>query len=149
MLNFAQIETRRAALAALLAELQAGKIECIEYGKPGEHYMSYVRIRHSMTAGGVQFHIHRLTHGIEGSGEYTPDAGEALRMGMDAVIYYHRPASPKIQAALRAKNGKPEADPDDLSFFAVTDESTRTGGRRLLGEDPLAYKDQVVVELTI
>jgi hypothetical protein len=152
MLGFRQIEARREALADLLARLQAGEIECVEYGKPGQQYMSYLRIRYMNTAGGLQFGIRTLSHGIEGSGDYTPDAGAALQKALDAVIHYHRPAGSKIQAALRelrAKNGKPEVEADDLSFFAVTESSTHTGRRRLIGPDPLSLEGEVVVELRL
>lgn len=150
MLKFAQIEARQQELAALLPELVAGRIECIEYGKPGERYLSYLRVRYIQTAGGVQFQIRRVnTLGVEGSGDYTPDAADALRKAMDAVLHYHRPAPPRIAAALHAlaaKNGAVRMD--ELSFFAVANESTEPkpwASQGLSEWEP--HRDAVVIDL--
>lgn len=130
-----------------MIQLETGEIECIEYGAPGQTQLSYVRIRYTDTAGGVQFQIKTLTHGVEGSGIYTHERSETLTQAMNLAIYYNCPTREKIRKTLkklRSDRGLP--DPE-LVFFAVTNSSTQTSRTRMIGLDPLRHPNELVINL--
>jgi hypothetical protein len=78
------------------------------------------------TLGGVQFSIKTITRGMEGSGDYTPDLGEAMTKAMNAIMYYHRDTPFKAKLAeMRKANGR-EVEEDTLEFYAITEASTQT-----------------------
>lgn len=91
MLKIKEINELQSQLKDLLVKLLAGEVPCIEYGSPDDKYLNYLRIYYMPTAGGHQFGLKRLAQGVEGSGQYCPDAEEMMGIAMDAVLHYHRP----------------------------------------------------------
>lgn len=89
----------------------------IEYGVPGDSFMSYLRIRRVSVFAEVQYSIHILHLGREGSGMYYALADEQ-RLANDTmrlVLHYHRPlfkVSRELQGRIDAQKRKSE-----LQFF--------------------------------
>lgn len=114
-----QLLTLNRTLTDLLAKLKSGEVEVIEYGEPGNPggFMSYLRIRYMMTAGGRQFSLHVLNSlGQQGSGFYSPDSTDILALAIQQVVYYHRPTRFPIKSR------------SHLSWFAFCE-----GAQRVLG----------------
>lgn len=113
-----QLLTLNRTLTDLLAKLKSGEVEVIEYGEPGNPggFMSYLRIRYMMTAGGRQFSLHMLNSlGQQGSGFYSQDPADILVLAMQQVIHYHRPTRLQVK------------DRSHLSWFAFCEGTQRVG----------------------
>lgn len=126
-----QLLTLNRVLVDLIAKLKSGEIEVIEYGEPSHPggFMSYLRIRYMMTAGGKQFSLHVLNSlGQQGSGFYSPDPADILVLATQQVIHYHRPTSFQVK------------DRSNLTWFAFTEGHQRITGQ--VQDSPL-YKGAI------
>lgn len=106
-------------LDALLDQLQAEKIEFIEYGDPNMPGMSLsnLRIRFIPTLGGMQFAIKELHRGMEGSGiYYQPQEREQLKAMLTTMLERYHTPNPAIRELLKSLNREVKDTP--LSFFA-------------------------------
>jgi hypothetical protein len=110
---------------------------CLEYGNP-EHpggAFSGLRIYYINTMGGLQYRLTRLSQpGIEGSGEYSPDAEEMILMAQKARAHYERPTPlrDKIRA-MRRERGE-SSDPALSWFFNHSPTQKRHVDKPLPGE---------------
>ena len=123
MLNITQINTLQTKLAELLPRLKAGEFAAIEYGdalEPCGGYMSSFRIRYIATLGGDQFTVKAVSNHQEGSGFYSPDEAEIVRLAMDSVLHYHRDTPFKTRLAEMRNRNRGERE---LSFFQVTEDA--------------------------
>jgi hypothetical protein len=92
---------------------------CLEYGnpeRPGGAF-SGLRIYYINTMGGLQYRLTRLSQpGIEGSGEYTPDAKEMALMAQKARDHYERP-TPLRMTIDRMRQERGDSQPAHLLWF--------------------------------
>lgn len=117
-------------LGALLDQLDKREIALIEFSDPAPHLCNYyarIRIRLTMTPGGLQFGMRLVSaYRGEGSGSYYPrdTLGKlhCVRDAMKEVQRYIAPASPnpKVQAYLEEMRGKNPTPV--MSFIGYKDE---------------------------
>lgn len=122
MLTIDEMISNRATLAALLPKLQSGELQAIEYGPPNEPngFMSYLRIKWILTAGGSQFRICELYRGNEGSGYYTPEISEIQLKAENLVQHYHRTVqSSALRRQLQERLGNGHGPSDQFDWFPV------------------------------
>ena len=115
-MSYRELEDRRKQLYALMAKLDAEKIQSIEYGSPSDMYLRFVLIERMATAGGEQYAIRRITDRGFGSGFYTTARDEAVLAAMDQVMICERPLPVNIQLKMFAKGRHIEKK--TLCFFA-------------------------------
>lgn len=109
-------------LKDLLAQLQNGEIEAVEFGEPGKPFgvMSSHRIIFIPTAGGTQFGIKQVTGRGLGSGMYLGlDIEAVVAASTKQVEHYMRPHPNAMIREMIAKKG----DRTKLEYFAVPKES--------------------------
>lgn len=105
-------------LKTLLAQLQNGEIEAVEYGEPGKPFgfMSSHRILFMPTAGGTQFSLKQVTSRGLGSGMYLGlDVAAVITASEKMVEKYLTPHPNAMIREMIAKKG----DRTKLEYFAV------------------------------
>lgn len=141
MLNIEKINQLQAELADLLTRLEQGEFAFLEYGDPSMPCgapMSHLRIRYMQTAGGMQFGLKTVSHHVEGSGFYAPDALTIRNIAMDAVLRYHRSSNNSWASAMRRE--QMTRNESSLGWFGVIHSDAELSETK--GNDIVAWRDR-------